>query len=121
MRYMFLVFETDADMGAMREPEAGEDPFEAWRTYHKALVDARLWISGNALQFTSTARTVRVRDGERLVQDGPFANTKEQLGGYFLLELPSLREALHWAARCPAASYATLEIRPVMAPPPAHG
>jgi hypothetical protein len=69
---------------------------------------------GNALQPTSTATTVRVRGGERLVTDGPFAETKEQLGGYYLLECKDLDEAIEWAAKIPGAKSGSIEVRPIL-------
>ena len=90
------------------------DPYlGAWRTYYKALVEAGVYVGGNPLQSPETATTVRLKEGKRRVQDGPFADTKEQLGGFTILELPSLDAALDWAARCPAASVGAVEVRPV--------
>ncbi len=71
-------------------------------------------VGGNALQPTSTATTVRVRDGETLLTDGPFAETKEQLGGYYLIEAKDIDEATAIAARIPSARYGSIEVRPVM-------
>jgi hypothetical protein len=70
-------------------------------------------VGGNELDSTSNATTVRVRDDERLVSDGPYAEVKEALGGYFVLDCPSLDDALDWAARIPAAGHGAVEIRPV--------
>jgi hypothetical protein len=70
-------------------------------------------VAGDALQVTSTATTVRAPDGKPVVTDGPFAETKEQLGGYYLLEVANLDEAIEAAARCPGASFGTIELRPV--------
>ena len=78
-------------------------------------------LSGNGLQPPHTATSVRVRDGKRQVQDGPFADSKEQLAGYFIVEVPDLDVALDWAARAPSASYASVEVRPVVPPMPAPG
>jgi len=77
------------------------------------MVEAGIHVSGEPLDVPETATTVRWRDSKRLIQDGPFAGTKEQLGGFTLLELPSLDAALEWAARCPAAAYGAVEVRPV--------
>jgi hypothetical protein len=77
------------------------------------------YIGGEALQPVATATTVRVRDGKRLTTDGPFAETKEQLGGFFVIDVPDLDTALAWAARSPAASYGTAEVRPLL--PPMNG
>jgi hypothetical protein len=75
-------------------------------------------VGGNPLPPGSTGTTVRLRGGQRQVQDGPHADTKEQLGGYIILELPSLDAALDWAARCPAAAAGAVEIRPISDLPP---
>jgi hypothetical protein len=93
-----------------------EKPFSAaWRAYRQALLDAPgVYLGGEPLQPPSTATTVWLERGRRLVHDGPFAETKEQLGGYILLEVPSREEAIQWAVRCPAASYGRIEIRPIL-------
>jgi len=75
------------------------------------------YITGAPLRPTSTATTVRLRDGEQVVTDGPFAETKEQLGGFFLVEAPSFAVACEWAAKVPAARYGSVEVRPVMPVP----
>jgi hypothetical protein len=92
--------ETDAYLGA-------------WRAYYRALVDAGIVVAGDPLQVPETGTTVRIQEGKRRVQDGPYADTKEQLGGFIILELPSLDAALEWAARCPAASEGAVEVRPL--------
>ncbi len=98
------------------------DPYlSAWRAYYKALVEAGIYVGGNPLRGPETGTTVRLKDGKRRVQDGPFADTKEQLGGFTILELPSLDAALDWAARCPAASIGAVEVRPVSSGIPAPG
>lgn len=75
---------------------------------------AGVMIGGNALQPVSTATSVRVRDGKQMLTDGPFAETKEQLGGYYLLDCKDLDEAVNWAAKIPTARYGSIEVRPVM-------
>jgi hypothetical protein len=103
MQFALLVYESP-DAFAARNSD-GTDPYTgAWRAYHKALVESGTYIAGT---------TVRIKEGKRRVQDGPFADTKEQLGGFIILELPSLDEALDWAARCPAASAGVVEVRPL--------
>src|SRR5439155_11553591 len=87
----------------------------AWRAYHRALVEAGIHAGGDPLQAPETATTVQMRAGRRQVQDGPFADTKEQLGGFTILECPSLDVALEWAARCPAAASGAVEVRPIAA------
>jgi hypothetical protein len=84
-----------------------------WRAYYKALVDAGVYVTGAPLQPDSTGTTIRMKGGQRQVQDGPYADTKEQLGGFIILDLPSLDAALEWAARCPTAATGAVEIRPV--------
>src|SRR6202035_2672889 len=79
----------------------------------EALVQSGTYLAGDPLQVPETGTTVRIKEGKRRVQDGPFADTKEQLGGFIILELPSLDEALEWAARCPAASAGVVEVRPL--------
>ena len=78
-----------------------------------ALQDAKVLVGSNRLRPTSAAITVRTVDGQTKVLDGPFAETKEQLGGYYLLDVPDLDAALDWAKRCPAARYGTVEVRPI--------
>jgi hypothetical protein len=79
-----------------------------------ALKDAGAFIAGEALQPNPTATSVRVRDGRTVTTDGPFAETKEGLGGFYLIEAPDLDAALAWAARCPGARYGTMEVRPIV-------
>ncbi len=112
MRYMFLIYETQKDFDS-RSGERAETYIAAWRAYYRSLVDAGAYIGGDALREADTATTVRLKGGKRHVQDGPFADTKEQLGGYMILELPSLDAALETAARCPAAATGAVEVRPL--------
>jgi hypothetical protein len=112
MQFALLIFESPEAFAA-RNNDDKDAYLGAWRAYHKAIVEAGIFVGGNPLQAPETGTTVRLKDGKRLVQDGPFADTKEQLGGFTILELPSLDEALEWAARCPAASAGAVEIRPV--------
>ena len=112
MQFALLIFESPEAFAARGADE--NDPYlGAWRAYHKALVEADIFVGGSPLQPPETGTTVRLKDGKRRVQDGPFADTKEQLGGFTILELPSLDAALEWAARCPAASIGAVEVRPV--------
>jgi hypothetical protein len=112
VKYILLIYETPADFEARRQSVDG--PYvAAWRAYHGALVEAGAYVGGAPLKEVATATTVRVKDGRRFVQDGPFAESKEQLGGFILLELPSLDSALSWAARCPAAATGLVEVRPM--------
>ena len=112
MKYMLLIYETSEDFEARRQGDQGSY-VAAWRAYHQALVEAGAYVGGAPLKEVATATTVRAKDGRRLVQDGPFAEAKEQLGGFIILDLPSLDSALSWAARCPAASTGAVEVRPM--------
>jgi hypothetical protein len=113
MLYAFLVYEKPADF-SRRDPAVEADAYgAAWRKYHEAISEAGIFVGGTPLSTPETATTVRLRDSKRQIQDGPYASTKEQLGGLTLLDLPSLDAALEWAARCPAASYGAVEVRPV--------
>jgi hypothetical protein len=113
MQYMMLIYETDSDFNA-RSNENQETFWGAWRAYHKAITGAGVYVTGNPLQPGTAGTTVRLKNGKRHVQDGPYADTKEQLGGYIILDLPSLDAALDWAARCPAAATGAVEVRPLM-------
>jgi hypothetical protein len=112
MQYVVLIYESPNDFES--RPGGKSHPYiAAWRAYYKALVGAGVYVGGAPLQDVGTATTVRVEDGRPRVQDGPFAETKEQLGGFMILELPSLDAALEWAARCPAAARGAIEVRPL--------
>jgi hypothetical protein len=114
MKYAMLIYEPQELFDERRKRPADDAFWAPWREYHKQLVDAGVYAGGNPLDAPdTTATTIRVRGGERRVQDGPYADTKEQLGGMIVFELPSLDEAIQWAAKCPCASYGTVEVRPV--------
>jgi hypothetical protein len=86
----------------------------AYTAYTQAMKEAGVHRAGDALQASTTGASVRVRDGKTQVLDGPYAEAKEQLAGYYLIEAPDLDAALAWAARCPGASYGAMEVRPLM-------
>jgi hypothetical protein len=110
MQFALLVYESPDDFAGRNNDEA--DPYlGAWRAYYKALVEAGIYVGGDPLEVPETGTTVRLKEGKRRIQDGPFADTKEQLGGFIILELPSLDTALDWAARCPAAWNGAVEVR----------
>jgi hypothetical protein len=113
MRYALLIYENPADFARRNLPPEEDHYLGAWRAYYRALVEAGIFAGGNPLEMPDTGTTVRQREGKHLIQDGPYASTKEQLGGFILLDLPSLDAALEWAARCPAAAYGAVEVRPV--------
>lgn len=112
MQFAFLIYESEAAW-ATRKKDATDPYVGAWRAYYKALVDAGVYVGGDPLEMPETGTTVRILDGKRRVQDGPYADTKEQLGGFMILELPSLDDALGWAARCPTAAAGAVEVRPL--------
>jgi len=112
MKYTILVYESTADFTARTDGARRDAYWGAYRAYTKAMADAGVIVGGAGLQPPPLATTVRLRDGKRQVQDGPFADTKEQLGGYYVIEVPGLDQALDWAARCPSASSGSVEVRP---------
>lgn len=114
MKYMLLIY--GAQDAQPQTEEAVQRVMDEYWAYEKAVADAGVRIASDALQGVETATTVQVRDdGERVVTDGPFAETREILGGYYLLDVPDLDAALDWAARCPGAKYGSkIEVRPVM-------
>ncbi len=118
MQYTILIYEPEADFALRNDPEQAPAYWGGWTAYSQALVQAGVMVGGNGLLPYHTATTVRLRDGLRQVQDGPYADTKEQLGGYFVIEVDDLDAALDWAARCPASATGVVEVRPVMPPPP---
>ena len=113
MQYLIMIYEDAAAFANRTSPEAPK-LFAAYGAYTAALREAGVHVGGNPLQPPHTATTVRLRNGKRQVQDGPIADTKEQLGGYYLIDVPNLDTALDWAARCPAASDTGVEVRPVL-------
>ncbi len=123
MQYMLVFNETAKDFAARSDPAKAGPHMAAWMGYIDAMSKAGIIVNGHGLQPPHTGTTVRVRDGMRTladggaqVQDGPYADSKEQLGGYFVIEVPDLDTALDWAARSPSASYGSTEVRPVMSP-----
>jgi hypothetical protein len=112
MRYLLLIY-SEESTGAPDPAEAEKVMNEYW-AYEAAVGEAGVKQAGEGLQPSSTATTVRLKDGERVVTDGPFAETREVLGGFYLIDVPDLDAALDWAARCPGAKYGSIEVRPVM-------
>lgn len=116
MQYMLTIYNDESLRTSMSEADRGE-MFQAYGAYTQELRDAGAFVAGDALQVTATATTVRVRDGGTLTTDGPFAETKEQLAGYYVIDVETLDEALEWAARIPGARTGSIEVRPVMVYP----
>jgi hypothetical protein len=112
MQYMLLLFASEAGFQSITK-EAAEQAMSAYGAYTEALKKAGAWVNSNRLQPVATATTVHVENGKSRVLNGPYAETKEQLGGFYLIDVPDLDAALSWAARCPGASHGTVEVRPV--------
>ncbi|MEM7360002.1 MAG: YciI family protein [Pseudomonadota bacterium] len=110
MQFIALIYSTegadDVEMDVL---------LDQYRAFGEAATEAGVMIAGEPLEPVSTATSVRLRDGNTQLTDGPFAETKEQLGGFYLLECKDLDEATHWAAQIPSARYGTIEVRPIMA------
>jgi hypothetical protein len=113
MRYMLLIVGDESKYADMSEEDA-RSQMQLWSDYSEALVKAGAFVSGEGLQTTTTATTLRVEDGERVLTDGPFAETKEQIGGFYVIDCKNLDEAVDWAAKLPSAEWGGAEIRPVM-------
>ena len=111
MRYALLIYTPPATTEPSPEEQAAV--MDAYNAFTKAAVDAGVMRGGEALEDADTATTVRVRGGQTLVTDGPYAETKEQFGGYYLIEAPNLDEAIAWAARIPGAQQGAIEVRPI--------
>ena len=116
MQYLLLINDEESVWSSMPEAERNEVYGEYMR-YTEDLRSHGLLVGANQLQPSSTATTVSVRDGETIVTDGPFAETKEVLGGYYLIDVETLDEALEWAAKIPSARYGHIEVRPVVMRP----
>ncbi len=115
MQYLVLIYSAEsARPPAPSTPEEHAAMMAPWMAYGEAMSKAGVMVAGDALHPTETATTVCVENGETLITDGPFAETKEQLGGYYLIECANLDEAIGWAAKCPAVHYGRCEVRPVM-------
>ena len=112
MQFLLLIYGQEADFAKTTESEQVAI-YQEYGKLVEALKAKKIYIGGNPLKPTSTASTVRVRAGKRKVTDGPFAETKEQLGGYFLVEVKDQDEALDIAARIPAARKGSIEVRPI--------
>jgi hypothetical protein len=113
MQYLLLIYGEESGWDKMTQAEQ-EKGMAAFRAYTEALKKAGVMVGSNRLQPISAATTVRAQaDGKPQVLDGPYADTKEQLGGFYLIDVPNLDAAISWAARCPGANYGTIEVRPI--------
>ena len=113
MKYLLTLF---TEEGGFRDatPEQIKTELDKWAAFGQEAVNAGAFVAGEGLQESATATTVRIQEGERMVTDGPFAETKEQLGGFYLLDCKDLDEAISWAAKIPGAHHGKVEVRPVM-------
>ena len=113
MQYLLTIY-IDESLGGDVTPEQGMQMMAAYEALTAELKQSGAFLGGEGLQPTSTATTVRVRDGEPLLTDGPFAETREQLAGFYLLECADLDEAVRWAAKVPSVRSGSVEVRPVI-------
>ena len=115
MKFAILVYEEASEFDSREKPNAGEY-WAAYKLYSESLAQAGVMAGGHALQGPGLATTVRLEGDKAIVQDGPFAVTKEQLGGLFVVDVPSLDEALVWAKRCPSVTrgLGSVEVRPLL-------
>jgi hypothetical protein len=113
MKFMLLLWGDESVWEGMSEEEAAAQ-MSRWDDYTKQLEAAGAMVSGEGLQPSAAAKILRIAAGERTVTDGPFVETKEQLGGFYVIECASFDEALDWAAKLPSADYGATEIRPVI-------
>jgi hypothetical protein len=115
MRYAILLYdENTANPAPPEDPVAFGQVMEEWNRYTEMLKERGVHAGGEALQPVTTATTVRIKDGRTMTTDGPFAETKEALGGFYLIDAKDLDEALQLAAACPGAKYGTVEVRPIV-------
>jgi hypothetical protein len=112
MQYMLLIYEDEAKMLAASK-ETTNQVIAAYAAYTEAMTKAGVRVGSNRLRPTSSATTVRVADDKTKVLNGPYAETKEQLGGYYMIDVPDIDAALSWASRCPGAARGTIEVRPI--------
>ena len=112
MQYLLLIYGNEAGMQSASKADI-EQMVAAYGAYTEAMKKAGVLAGANRLQPTASASTVRVAAGKSKVLDGPYAETKEQLAGYYMIDVPDLDAALSWAARCPGASFGAIEVRPV--------
>jgi hypothetical protein len=116
MEYMLIFTETAAEFAQRENPEQAPAYWAGWSAYCEEVAKSGIMVSGAGLQPPSSATTVRVRDGKRQVHDGPYAESKEMLGGFFVINTPDLDAALEWAARSPSATCGSVEVRPCLPP-----
>jgi|SRR5450631_2191358 hypothetical protein len=112
MKYLLMIYGSEAGMQAATKEQVGQ-MVAAYGAYTEAVKKAGIHVDSNRLQPSSAGTTVRVANGKTEVLDGPYAESKEQLAGYYMIDVPDLDTALSWAARCPGASHGAIEVRPL--------
>ena len=112
MRYLLMIYASEAGENTMSAEETGKI-MQAYGAYTEALQKSGALLGAERLRPTADATSVRVKGGKNEVLNGPYAETREQLGGYYLIDVPDLDAAIAWAARCPSSSYGTIEVRPI--------
>jgi hypothetical protein len=117
VQYMLLLNESPEELAKRDDPEHTAGYWGGWNAFIGAMAQAGIIVKGDGLRRPELATTLRIRDGKRTVQDGPFADSKEALGGYFVIDVPDLDAALEWAARAPCVHDGSVEIRPVLVMP----
>ena len=114
MQYILMIYQNEAAYKAMQGKPEGKELHAAYGAYTQALIKAGIMNGGDQLKDSSSATTVRIDGGKTKVLDGPYAETKEQLAGYYIIDVPDADTALSWAAKCPGASYGAMEVRPIV-------
>lgn len=114
MKYLLMIYQNEAAMAGASKAQT-DQMMGAYMAYTEALAKAGVMVGGDRLHPSSAATTVRIANGSKKVLNGPYAETKEQLAGYYMIDVPDLDAALSWAARCPGASTGVMEVRPVWA------
>jgi len=115
MKYLLLMYANEAQSAAITQEE-GQTIYQDWMDFMKQANEAGVLLANNGVAPSHSATTVRVRDGQTLTVDGPFAETHEQLAGYSVVECPNLDEAIRWATKVPMARYGSVEVRPLWSP-----
>jgi hypothetical protein len=113
MKFTLLLWGDESHWADMSEEESAAEMVR-WEDYSAQLIAAGAMVSGEGLQPSATSKTLRIENGERVVTDGPYAETKEQLGGFYVIDVPSFDDALEWASKLPSVEHGSTEIRPVI-------
>ncbi|MBM3549901.1 MAG: YciI family protein [Alphaproteobacteria bacterium] len=112
MKYMLLIYSDETGYDKSTKADI-EKVMAAYGAYGQAMRKAGVYVGADRLKPTGAASTVTLKDGKTKVLDGPYAETKEQLGGYYIVDVPDLDQAIVWASRCPAAAHGKIEVRPI--------